>query len=178
MGEPRDGQGVSVRIDAGEAGATVSTGLAVLDHLLGELARTARLRLTLEVAPGAVESEVAAAAHALGEEIARLLGAPGAAGNGYAWFPAAEALAGAVVEATDRPLVASNVDFSNQQVGGLRGDVVAQFLSELADRAGLNVHIRVVEGTDPENVLRAIFKALGAAIGQACRTPEGGEIHP
>jgi imidazoleglycerol-phosphate dehydratase len=178
VGERRENQSVSVRIDAGPGGATVSTGLAVLDHLLGELARTARLRLALEVAPGAVESEITAAAHALGEEIARLLAAPTAAGYGFAWFPAAEALAGAVVEATDRPLVASNVDFSRQRVGGLGGDVVAQFLSELADRAGLNIHIRVLEGTDPENVLRAIFKALGAAIGQACRTPEGGETQP
>ena len=169
-------QGVSVRVDAGGEGASISTGVAVLDHLLAELARTARLGLTLEVAPAAVESEVAAAAHALGAEIAVLLQAPGAQGHGSAWFPADEALAGAVVEATDRPLMSSNVDFSDQRIGGLRGDVVAKFLSELADRARLNVHIRVLEGKDPENVMRAIFKALGAAIGQACRTPERGEI--
>jgi imidazoleglycerol-phosphate dehydratase len=169
-------QGVSARVDAGEGGASVSTGVAVLDHLLGELARTARLRLALEVAPAAVESEVAAAALALGEAIGRLLQTPGAAGYGSAWFPADEALAGAIVEATERPLVASNVDFSDQRIGGLRGDVVAQFLRELAEHARLNVHIRVLEGKDPENVMRAIFKALGAAIGQACRTPEGGEI--
>ncbi len=164
-----------MRLDAGEGGATVSTGLAVLDHLLGELARTARLRLSLEVAPGAAESEAAAAATALGEEISRLVRARGAVGHGSAWCPADEALAGAVVEATSRPLLASNVDFSSQRVGGLGGDVVGLFLQELADRAGLNIHIRVLEGTEPENVLRAIFKALGAAIGQAARTPDGGE---
>jgi imidazoleglycerol-phosphate dehydratase len=176
LGERQEEQSVSVRIDAAGEGVTnVSTGLAVLDHLLSELARTARLHLVLEVAPGAVEPGVSAAAKALGEAIARLLEVPGAAGYGYAWFPADEALAGAVVEATERPLVASNVTFSDQRVGGLGGDVVTRFLNELADRAGLNVHIRVLEGKDPENVLRAIFKALGAAIGQACRTPEGGE---
>ena len=169
---------VSVRVEAGAGAATVSTGVVVLDHLLAELARTARLRLTLEVAPAAVESEVTAAAYALGRAIAPLLQAEGAAGNGSAWFPADEALAGAVVEVTDRPLMSSNVDFSDQRIGGLRGDVVAQFLNELADRAGLNIHIRVVEGKDPEHVMRAIFKALGAAIGQACRTPEGGEVKP
>ena len=77
-----------------------------------------------------------------------------------------------MLEVSDRPLLASNVDFSG--VGGLRSDVVAVFLEELAAGAGLNVHIRVLEGKDPQNVLSAIFKALGAAIGQACRTPEGG----
>ena len=112
-----------------------------------------------------------AAGRGVGEGIAPLLRAPGALGFGSAWLPAGEALAGAVIEASDRPLLASNVDFSG--VGGLRSDIVAVFLDELATGAGLNVHIRVLEGKDPQNVLSAIFKALGAAIGQACRTPEG-----
>ena len=96
-------------------------------------------------------------------------------GSGFAWLPADEALAGrgarglrAAARRLERRLL-------GPRVGGLGSDVVARFLDELADGAGLNVHIRVLEGKDPQNVLRAIFKALGAAIGQACRTPEGGE---
>jgi imidazoleglycerol-phosphate dehydratase len=166
-----EGAQVSVRVALGE-GSAVSTGLSVLDHLLGELARAARIQLAVETAPGAVDQAVAAAGRGTGEGIAPLLRAPGVTGHGFAWLPAAEALAGAVVEVTDRPLVVSNVDFSG--IGGLRSDVVAAFLEELAAGAGLNVHIRVLEGKDPQNVLSAIFKALGAAIGQACRTPEGG----
>ena len=167
---------MSVRVElAAEGSATVATGLTVLDYLVGELALAARVRLSLEVAPGAVDDEVAAAGGGLGGAIAELLRAPGASGRGYAWLPADEALAGAVVEVSDRPLLASNVDFSGQRVGGLGSDVVAGFLGELAQGAGLNVHIRVLEGKDPQNVLRAIFKALGAALGQAFRTPEGGE---
>ena len=173
MGTPDAGQAqVSVRVALGD-GATVATGLSVLDHLLGELARTARLQLSLEAAPGAVDQAVASAGRSMGEGIAPLLRAPGATGYGFAWLPVDEALAGAVLEVSDRPLVASNVDFSG--VGGLRSDVVAVFLEELAAGAGVNVHIRVLEGKDPQNVLGAIFKALGAAIGQACRTPGGGD---
>jgi imidazoleglycerol-phosphate dehydratase len=74
-----------------------------------------------------------------------------------------------VLEVADRPHVASNVDFSGQRVGGLAGDVVGRFVQELGAGAGLNVHIRVLEGKEPEHVLLAIFKALGAAIGIACR---------
>ncbi len=153
----------------------MASGLPVLDHLVGELARTARLQLSLEVAPDAVDRAVATAGRALGDGLAALLRAPGASGYGFAWLPCDEALAGAVLEVTDRPFVASNVDFSGQRVGGLGSDVVARFLEELSAGAGINVHIRVLEGKDPQNVLRAIFKALGAAIGQACRTPEGGQ---
>ena len=163
---------VSVKVELGGGSApSVSTGLAVLDYLVGELAASGRIRLSLEVAPGAVDQAVAVAGRCMGEGLAPLLRTAGAAGNGSAWLPADEALAGAILEVSDRPLVASNVDFSG--VGGLGSDVVAVFLRELAEGAGLNVHIRVIVGKDPQHVLAAIFKALGAAIGQACRNPEG-----
>jgi imidazoleglycerol-phosphate dehydratase len=159
-----------VRVElASEGSASVATGLPVLDHLVGELARTGRLRVSLEVAPGSADEEVGAAGRALGEALAPIIRSRTASGRGWAWLPAGEALAGAVLEVSDEPHVASNVDFSGQLVGGLASDVVARFLEELTAGAGLNVHIRVVEGKDPEHVLEAIFKALGAAIGIACR---------
>ncbi|HZO97156.1 MAG TPA: hypothetical protein VFB42_07280 [Gaiellaceae bacterium] len=165
---PRTQTGVRVEL-ASEGSASVATGLPVLDHLVGELARSARLRVSLEVAPGSADEEVAAAGRGLGEALAGPLRGPRACGRGWAWLPADEALAGAVLEVSDRPHVASNVDFSGQLVGGLASDVVARFLEELAAGAGLNVHIRVLEGREPEHVLAAIFKALGAAVGIACR---------
>jgi len=160
--------GVRVEL-ASEGSASVATGLPVLDHLVGELARSARLKLQLEVAPGSADLEVAAAGRALGEALAALLRSPEASGRGWAWLPADEALAGAVVEVSDEPHMAANVDFSGQRVGGLAGDVVARFLEEFAAGAGLNIHVRVLEGKDPQHVLMAIFKALGAALGLACR---------
>ena len=166
---------MGVRVElAAEGSASVATGLPALDHLVGELARCGGLKVTLEVAPGSAEEEVAAAGHALGSALADRLRTAGAAGRGSAFLPGDEALAGVVVEIADRPLVASNVDFSGQLSGGLASDVVARFLNELAAGAGLNVHVRLLEGKDPEHVLRAIFKALGAALGQACRPAYGG----
>jgi imidazoleglycerol-phosphate dehydratase len=166
--------GVRVELAArGEANA--ATGLPVLDHLVGLLAVTARLRIALEVEPGSADEEVAAAGRALGGGLAEPLRVHGAWGRGWASLPADEALASAAIEVSERPLVVSNVDFSSQRVGGLASDVVGRFLNELAAGAGLNIHIRVLEGRDPEHVLAAIFKALGAALGQACRAPQGGE---
>jgi len=164
------GAQTGVRVElASEGSASVATGLPVLDHLVGELARTGRLRISLEVAPGSADEEVAAAGRGLGEALAVPLRSSGASGRGWAWLPDGEALAGAVLEVSDHPQVASNVDFSGQRVGGLESDVVARFLKEFGAGAGLNLHIRVIEGKDPEHVLGAIFKALGAAIGIACR---------
>lgn len=167
-----DGAQVGARVGFGDGDGNVSTGLGALDYLVAELGRSARLQLSLEAAPGSVDPAVAAAGRKVGEALAPLLRATGAAGRGFAWLPADEALAGAVIEVSGQPLLVANADFSG--VGGLGKNVVRVFLDELAAGAGLNVHIRVLEGKDPQNVLRAIFKALGAAIGQACRTPEGG----
>jgi imidazoleglycerol phosphate dehydratase HisB len=158
--------GVRVEL-ATEGSANVTTGLPVLDHLVGELARAARLRVALEVAPESAELEVVAAGRAFGTAIAALL--DGAAGRGWSIVPADEALASAALERTDSPLFASNVDFSDQRVAGLATDLASQFLRELTDAASLNLHVRLLEGTDPQHVIAAMFKAVGAALGQACR---------
>ena len=156
--------GVRVAL-ADEGAANVTTGVTVLDHLVGELAAGGRLAISLEVAPERADQAVSAAGRALGGAIRELL----AAGRGWAIVPSDEALAAAAVERTERPMLASNVDFSNQRVGGLGTDVASQFLRELVETAGLNLHVRLLEGTDPQHVLAAIFKAVGAALGQACR---------
>ena len=166
MNETQTGVRLSL---AAEGSANVSTGLPVLDHLVAELVRTARFKLSLEAAPGSADAVAAAAGRALGGAVAERLGAPGATGFGWALVPAEEALASAALERSERPLLVTNVDFSGQSVGGLSTDVASRFLRELAEAAHLNLHVRLVEGTDPQHVLAAIFKAVGAALGQACR---------
>ena len=154
---------------AAEGVANVSTGLPVLDHLVTELARAGRFKLSLEVGPGGADEAVVAAGRTLGTAFRERVSADGAAGRGWSLVPADEALALASLERVDKPRLVTNVDFSDQRVGGLGTDVASRFLDELALAAGLNLHVRLVEGTDPQHVLAAIFKAVGAALGQACR---------
>jgi imidazoleglycerol phosphate dehydratase HisB len=165
-----NGTQTGVRVElAAEGSANVATGLPVLDHLVAELARTARLRIGLEVAPQSADEEVAAAGHAFGEALRALLAADGASGLGWAILPSDEALALAALERTGEPLFVSNVDFSDQRVAGLATDLASRFLREMATAAGINLHVRLVEGKEPQHVLAAMFKAVGAALGQACR---------
>jgi imidazoleglycerol-phosphate dehydratase len=165
-----EGTQAGVRVSLAPRGeASIETGLPVLDHLVGALARAARLNVTLEVAPDSVDEQTAAAGRALGASLGELLRAETAAGAGWAIVPADEALAAASLELSPRPLLAANVDFSGQRVAGIATDVVSRFLDELARAAGLNVHVRLLEGDDPEHVLEAMFKAVGAALGRACR---------
>jgi imidazoleglycerol-phosphate dehydratase len=141
----------------------------VLDHLLGLLARYGPFELTLAVGQGTPDDQLTMAAQALGGQLRTALRAPDARGHGSAHLPEAEALAHVALEATDQPLLASNVDLSAAHIGGLDADLADRFLRELAESAGITLHVRLVEGKDTQHVLEAIFKALGVALGQACR---------
>lgn len=150
---------------APEGSANVATGLPVLDHLVGELARAGRFRVALEVAPERTEEAVSAAGAALGAALRGRFDS----GVGWSLAPAAEALAAAALERSDEPMLVTNVDFSDIRVGGVTNDVASRFLDELARAAGVNLHVRLLEGDDPQHVLTSIFKSVGAALGQACR---------
>ena len=158
----------AARVDLTGGASRVSTGVAVLDHLLEELGGAGGFALLLEIAPDDPEAEVGRAGEALGSALAPLLADEGAA-RGFGIAPADEALAMVVVEASGRPLVVSNADLTSTRAGGLQADLAATFLDELADAAGLTIHVRLIEGDDSQHVLSAIFKALGIALANATR---------
>jgi imidazoleglycerol-phosphate dehydratase len=147
----------------GEGESSIATGVAVLDHLLLELAGAGGFQLSLEIAPDEPEAEVGAAGAALGEALRPLLGA-----RGVGIVAADEALAMVVVEVSGHPLVASNADLTSTRAGGLRTDLAAAFLHGLTEAAGLTIHVRLFEGQDSQHVLEAIFRALGVALADAC----------
>lgn len=160
--------GLEARVSLGGAGRSrVSTGVPVLDHLLELMAARAGLELQLEVAPGGPDAEANAAGQAIGVALRGLLRVDGARGYGYSIAPADEALANVVLETSERPLLVTNVDLSDAHVAGLERDLVTEFLRELAEEAGLTLHVRLLHGEDARNVLEAIFKALGGALAEA-----------
>lgn len=163
-----------IRVELRGSGvANVDTGLPVLDRLLERLTEYAGFDLTLEVEPGGAELEIAEAGSALGRALAEPLRRGGARGYGSALMASAEALANVVLEVADAPLVVSNVDLTQARIGGLGTDVARRFLEQLAEGARLTLHVRLLNGTDTQHVLEAIFKALGVALAQACTSEEG-----
>ena len=158
----------AAQIGRGAGPSSVATGVAVLDHLLGQLAATGGFEIRLEVAPDEPEAEVGTAGATLGRALRPLLEREVAARRGFGVTPAEEALAMVVVEVSERSLVVSNADLTSTRAGGLRTDLAAAFLNGFAEAAGLTVHVRLIEGQDSQHVLEAIFKALGVALARAC----------
>ena len=165
------GQGrASARVNTNGQGETnVATGVPVLDHLLTVLAEYASFDLALEVEPGDPEVEITAAARSLGDALSGPLRVKGVRGHGSAVLPVEEALAHVTLETSSRPLLVSKVDLSQARIAGLAGDLAAKFLDEFTQSAGLTLHVRLLEGSDTQHVLEAIFKALGVALAQALR---------
>jgi imidazoleglycerol-phosphate dehydratase len=83
-----------------------------------------------------------------------------------------EALASVALERADAPLLVSNVDLTDARIGGLGTDVARRFLDRFTEGAGVTLHVRLLNGTDTQHVLEAIFKALGVALALACE-PKG-----
>jgi imidazoleglycerol-phosphate dehydratase len=154
---------------AGSGRANIDTGFPVLDRLLALLAEYAGFDVVVALAPGESATEAVGAADALGAALSARLRGRGARGHGSAVLPVYEALAQVVLEVSDRPLLASNVDLSDARVGGLGTDLVTDFLRRLAEGAGITLHVRLIAGDDAQHVLEAMFKALGVALAQACR---------
>jgi len=173
QGTSRSGVRLDVR---GSGSAGVETGLPVLNSLIERLAGVARFDLVLELEPGDAAAEVDAAGDALGEALAGPLRKPGANGWGSATLTSAEALAHVALETSEEPLLVSNVDLTEARIGGLDRDVARSFLEHFAERAGVVLHVRLLNGTDTQHVLESIFKALGAALAQAC-TVQGPRLH-
>ena len=156
-----------IRIELhGNGSCNVETGLPVLDSLVERLAEYARFDIALEVEPGGADVEVAEAGRAIGAALSEPLRA--GRGYGFGLMTSAEALANVVLEVSEEPLLVSNVDLTNARIGGLANDVARRFLERLADGAGLTLHVRLLNGTNSQHVLDAIFKALGVALAQAC----------
>jgi len=156
---------------AGSGRANVDTGFSVLDRLLTLLAKYARFDLVVALAPGETSADAVEAALKLGEALSAPLREAGVRGYGSGVLPVDEALAHVVIEVSDRPLLASNVDLSDARVGGLGTDLVTEFLRRFAEGAGVTLHVRLIAGDDAQHALEAMFKALGVALASACRPP-------
>ena len=170
MGSSPQAERLRVEVTPGGSGrANLDTGFPVLDHLLGLLAEYGRFDLVVALAPGESAADAVAAGGALGKAFSEHLRTGSARGYGSGVLPVDEALAHVVLEVSERPLLASNVDLSEARVGGLGTDLVTGFLRRLAEGAGVTLHVRLIAGDDAQHVLEAMFKALGVALMHACR---------
>lgn len=161
----------------GAGKCSIATGMGFADHMLTLMTFWAGFDLKL-TCKGDLEVD---AHHSLediglclGQALAEALGdKKGIARVACAKVPMDEALAEVVVDLSGRPYLVYDDELLPALVAGEEKDVWREFFKSLAQRAGMNLHIRYEYGKNGHHLLEAAFKALGLALRQAvqvCRT--------
>ena len=166
----------------GNGQADAQTGVGFLDHMLDALARHARFDLTVRASGDLHIDEhhtVEDVGIVLGQALNKALGDKGGITRmGHAIVPMDEALALVAVDIGGRGYFVFDGVFSTPKIGQMGTSLIPHFFESLAHAAKINLHARLLAGTDDHHRAEALFKALARALNQAVRIdPQlGGQI--
>jgi imidazoleglycerol-phosphate dehydratase len=151
----------------------ISTGIRVLDHLLAQLAQHGRFNLKISATGDNQHHIVEDVGICLGRAFSEALGEKrGIVRMGDATVPMDDALAIAAVDISGRGYTVLELPFSDNDMAGFATDLIRHFLESFANEARLNLHAKVLYGTNDHHKAEALFKALGRALDTATRIDE------
>jgi imidazoleglycerol-phosphate dehydratase len=151
----------------------ISTGIRVLDHLLAQLAQHGRFNLKISATGDDQHHIVEDVGICLGRAFSEALGEKrGIVRMGDATVPMDDALAIAAVDISGRGYTVLELPFSDNDMAGFATDLIRHFLESFANEARLNLHAKVLYGTNDHHKAEALFKALGRALDTATRIDE------
>jgi imidazoleglycerol-phosphate dehydratase len=161
---------VDLSLEGGEVSA--STGVPFFDHMLDQLGRHSGFGLVVE-AKGDLEIDahhtVEDVGLALGDALKEALGdKDGITRYGSVVVPMEDALVQVALDLSGRPYLARDVPMAAERIGEYDPVHTNEFMRALSNRAGITLHIKLLDGRDPHHIVEAEFKALARALGQAC----------
>ena len=86
---------------------------------------------------------------------------------GYFILPMDDALALCAVDLCGRPYLQFDCTFPNDMVGGFDTSLVREFFYAVSYSAGMNIHIKMLNGENSHHMIEAIFKAFAKALDDA-----------
>lgn len=155
----------------GSGKSQIDTGIGFLDHMLSLFSKHGLFDLKVK-ATGDLNVD----GHHTAEDIGIVLGQAIKEALGdkqsikrYGWslLPMDEALAMVAVDLGGRPFLAFDACFTNSRVGDMDTELVEEFFRALSNNAGMNLHIKVMYGSNNHHIAEAIFKAFAKALDDA-----------
>lgn len=161
---------MTLNID-GSGKADIATGIGFFDHMLEGFTRHGFFDLTAKV-DGDLQVDghhtVEDAGIVLGNAIKEAVGdKAGIRRYGYFLLPMDEVLVACAVDLCGRPYLNFNYDFKARMVGDFDTELVNEFFYAVSYSAGMNLHIKVLDGGNAHHVIEAIFKAFAKALDMA-----------
>jgi imidazoleglycerol-phosphate dehydratase len=148
----------------------IATGFHIFDHLLSALAKHGLFDIKIQATADDPHHLVEDVAISLGQAFARALGEKkGIVRMAEASVPMDEALATVVVDLSGRGYAVLDLSLNGNDLSGLSPDLVRHFLESFAFEARMNLHARILYGSNDHHKAEALFKALGRALDAATR---------
>jgi imidazoleglycerol-phosphate dehydratase len=152
----------------------ISTGIRFFDHMLELFTKHGGFDLTLK-ADGDLDVDqhhtVEDVGIVLGELFAKALGdRKGINRAGYFVQTMDETLAVVALDLGGRPALVYRDRVKVRVVGDLQTELVPDFFDGFVNKAGANVHVKVLYGRSNHHKIEAIFKCFARAMKYACST--------
>ena len=165
---------VSLELDIDGSGKwQISTGIRMFDHLLAQLAQHGRFDLKISATGDDQHHVVEDVAICLGRAFGEALGEKRSIVRmGDASVPMDDALATVAVDIGGRGYTVLELPFSDNDMAGFATDLIRHFLETFAIEARLNLHAKIVYGTNDHHKAEALFKALSRALDTATSIDE------
>ena len=151
----------------------INTGIKMFDHFLAQVAQHGRFGITLSATGDDQHHLVEDVAICMGKALNEALGEKrGIIRMGDATVTMDEALVMVAVDINGRGYPVLELPFSKNDMAGFPTDLIRHFLESLATEARLNLHAKILYGTNDHHKAEALFKALGRALDMATRIDE------
>ena len=151
----------------------ITTGIKMFDHLLSQVARHGIFDIKVSATGNDQHHLVEDVAICLGKALGEALGEKrGIVRMADATVTMDDALAMVAVDISGRGYTVLELPFKGNDMSGFPTDLIRHFLESFAVEARLNLHARVIYGTNDHHKAEALFKALGRALGTATRIDE------
>ncbi|HEY8344463.1 MAG TPA: imidazoleglycerol-phosphate dehydratase HisB [Bacillota bacterium] len=168
---------ISIELNLDGAGEyQVETGIGFFDHMLSHLAHQSLIDLKVQA-----KGDLQVDAHHTVEDVGILFGQAlqealgekvGITRYGSAILPMDDALVLAAVDLSGRTYLDFAVPVDGQLGGYFDCELAKEFFFALS-RSGMNIHLRLLAGTNRHHILEAVFKVFGRALRAAVQLDPG-----
>ena len=164
---------ITVTLNLDGTGKTeIDTGIVFFDHMLNGFARHGLFDLTVH-AKGDLEVDshhtIEDTGIVLGQAILEAIGdKAGIKRYGHFMLPMDETLVLGAVDLSGRPYCVCDLPFTVERVGGFDTEMVQEFFYAISYSAAMNLHLKLMHGSNKHHIMEAAFKAFAKALDEAC----------
>lgn len=163
---------ISIGLDIDGKGASkINTGIGFFDHMLEGFSKHGFFDLDVNV-----NGDLAVDCHhtiedtgiVLGNAIKEALGdKQGIKRYGSCILPMDETLVLCAIDLSGRPYLVFDGEFTTDRVGYMDTEMVKEFFYAISYSAGMNLHIKVLSGSNNHHIIEGMFKAFARALDEA-----------